>query len=497
MVTDEQVRLLRSKRMDEKTQEAAAAAAGMSVRSARNWEEGPMPSEKKRPRDWRTRADPFASVWATEVVPLLERDEKGVLEAKTVIEVLGHRHEGQFKVGQARTLQRRMRDWRALHGPEKEVFFPQEHIAGREAAIDFTHCTELGVTVRGALLVHLLFEFVLSFSGWMWAELAFGETFEALVSGVQGAYWELGGVTEVVRSDNLSAATHELKQGGGRSLNRRFAAVLEHYGKLRSTRIQPGESHENGVVEQRHHRIKRAVAQALVVRGSSDFESIDAYEAFVREEVVAKRNRQVSPEKWALERAALRQLPSSKVPEYTSCPTMVRKWSTVRVRGRSYSVPSRLIGREVEARLYANVVEIRYGDKLVERMPRLRGESEAHVDYRHVIWSLVKKPGAFARYRYREQLFPTLTFRRAYDALREGRGDRAEVEYVRILHLAASTFEADVEAALAVLLEARAPFDYAAVRALVKPREATSFPAVAIPEPNLAAYDSLLVGGAV
>jgi hypothetical protein len=494
MVTDEQVRLLRSKRMEGKTQEAAAAAAGMSVRAARKWEEGLMPWEAKKPREWRTRADPFAAVWEAEVVPLLERDAEGVLEAKTVLDELRTRHQGQFELGQTRTLQRRMRDWRALHGPGKEVFFPQAHVAGREAAVDFTHGTELGVTVRGELLAHLLFELVLSFSGWLWLQLAFGETFEALVSGVQRAFWELGGVTEVLRSDNLSAATHELRNGGGRSLTARFGAVVAHY-NVRSTRIQPGESHENGGVEQRHRRTKSAVAQALVMRGSKDFDSPEAYEAFVREAVVAAHNRRLSPERWQQELAALQPLPSSRVPEYTSYTPMVRKWSTIRVRGRTYSVPSRLIGHEVEARQYANVVEVRYAGKLVETMPRVRGEGDARIDYRHVIWSLVRKPGAFARYRYREELFPSLTFRRAYDALRAVRGDRADVEYVRILHLAASTFEADVETALNVLLESRAPFDYTAVRDLASPAQ-PSVPAIAIPQPNLAVYDSLLAGGA-
>lgn len=492
MVTDEQVRLLRGKRMDEKTQEAAAAAAGMSVRTARKWESGAMPSETKTPRSWRTRADPFAKVWDLEVVPLLERDDKGVLEAKTLMEVLMKNHPAEFEAGQARTLQRRMRDWKALHGPEREVFFPQEHVAGREAAVDFTHGTELGVTVQGQLLVHLLFELVLSFSSWTWVQLAFAETFEALVAGVQGAFWELGGVTTVLRSDNLSAATHELKRTGGRSLTRRFRAVLDHY-DLRSTRIQPGESHENGVVEQRHYRTKRAVAQALVLRGSKEFESTQAYEAFVRQ-VVDARNQKISPERWGLERSALRPLPSARVPEYTAYEAMVRKWSTIRVSGRAYSVPSRLIGHQVEARQYPDVIEVRYAGKLVETMPRLRGESEARIDYRHVIWSLVKKPGAFARYRYREELFPSLTFRRAYDALCETRGDRADVEYVRILHLAASTFEADVELALATMLEARAPFDYAAVRALASPAK-PAVPVVMIPSPDLAAYDKLLQAG--
>jgi hypothetical protein len=492
MLTDAQVRLMRLRRMEGKTQQAAAAAAAVSERSARKWETGPLPSETKTPRTWRTRPDPFADVWERDLVPLLERDEKGVLQGTTLLEVLQERYAGQFADEQVRTLQRRLRDWRAIHGPEKEVFFEQVHVPGREAAIDFTHGTELGVTVRGALLVHLLFEFVLTFSGWTWVCLAFAETFEALVAGVQGALWDLGGVPEVARSDNLSAATHELKTGG-RELTKRFRAVLDHYG-LRSTRIRPGESHENGVVEQRHFRTKQAIAEALVVRGSCDFDSIDAYSTFVRDVVDRSHNRKVE-DALAVERGALRPLPSAPVPSYSTYRPQVRRWSTIRVGGKTYSVPSRLIGHEVEARQHPDVVEVYYRGRLVETMPRIRGEGEARIDYRHVIWSLVRKPGAFARYRYREELFPTLVFRRAYDALQAARGDRADVEYVRTLHLAASTLEANVERALVTLLERGEPFDYAAVKALASP-EQPRVPVVAIPAVDLGAYDQLL-GGAL
>jgi hypothetical protein len=490
MLTDAQVKLMRLRRMEGKTQQAAAAAAGMCERSARKWETGPIPSETEKARAWRTRADPFAGVWECDLVPLLERDEKGVLQATTLLEVLQERYAGQFADAQVRTLQRRLRDWRALHGPEKEVFFEQVHVPGREAAIDFTHGTELGVTVRGSLLVHLLFEFVLSFSGWTWVCLAFAETFEALVAGLQGALWDLGGVPEVARSDNLSAATHELKTGG-RELTKRFKAVLDHY-DLRSTRIRAGESHENGVVEQRHFRTKQAVAEALVVRGSRDFDDVDAYIAFVREVVDRSHNRKVA-DALEVERPALRPLPSAPVPSYTTYRPQVRRWSTIRVGGKTYSVPSRLIGHEVEARQHPDVVEVYYRGRLIEAMPRIRGERDARIDYRHVIWSLVRKPGAFARYRYREELFPTLVFRRAYDAMRAARGDRADVEYVRTLHLAASTLEAGVERALATLLERGEPFDYAAVKALASP-EQPKVPAVAIPAVDLGAYDRLLGG---
>jgi hypothetical protein len=321
--------------------------------------------------------------------------------------------------------------------------------------------------------------------------VAFGETFEALVGGVQGALWSLGGVPVVLRTDNLSAATHELASGG-RELTRRFRAVLEHY-DLRSTRIQPREAHENGVVEQRHHRTKRAIADALLLRGSSDFDSVGEYETFARDVVERTHNRLLG-DALAVERTHLRPLPARPVPSYTTHRTRVRRWSTVRVGRRTYSVPSRLIGHEVEARLHADEVEVLFRGRLVETMPRVRGEREARIDYRHVIWSLVRKPGAFAAYRYREELFPSLTYRRAYDALRTWRGDRADVEYVRILHLAASTLEADVERALVQCLDRGAPFDYATVRAIAGPAPAT-VPVVAIAPVDLAAYDRLLGGG--
>jgi hypothetical protein len=491
VVSDEQVELMRRKRRDGRTQEAAAAAAGMSVRTARAWQHGALPSEAKRPRTWRTRPDPFAAVWALEIEPWLARDTEGVLEARTLFERLCERQPGVFTPGQLRTLQRRVREWRALHGPARDVVFPQAHVPGREAQLDFTHARELGVTIAGEPLDHLLFELVLSYSGWRYAEVAFGETYEALVGGLQGALRELGGVPEVARSDNLSAATHELKHSGGRALTARFAAVLAHYG-MRSTRIAPGRAQENGVVEQAHHRTKTALAQALVLRGSRDFESLEAYRTFVGE-VVVRLNARVA-ERLAQERAQLRPLPAAPLPAHSSYRVTVRRWSTIRVGGRTYSVPSRLIGHEVEARLYADRVEVWFAERRVEAMPRLRGERECRIDYRHVIWSLVRKPGAFARYRFREELFPTLAFRRAYDALRRFRGERADVEYVRVLHLAASTLEATVEAALVSLLETGEPFDYARVRELAAPAQ-PSVPQLAEPKPDLLVYDDLLAGG--
>ncbi len=491
MVTDRQVKRLRKMIEQGKTLGAAAAAADMSERTARDWKTGPLPSETKTPRSWRTRPDPFVAVWETDVLPLLREDERGILQATFLLEVLRERYPGQFHDGHLRTLQRRVSDWRALEGPEKEIYFPQEHVPGREGAFDFTCGNELDVTIGGQLFTHLLFEFVLTFSGWRSICLAFSETFEAMRHGIQVALWKLKGVPVVWRSDNLSAATHELR-GGGRELTRKYREVLDHYG-ARATRIAPGKANENGAVEGAHRTLKSLVAQELLVRGHRNFESVDAYVTFL-EGVEAKLNRNVEPQ-LATERGALLPLPSTPLPEYTKYQSVVRSWSTVAVGGRIYSVPSRLKGKLVDIRQYADQVEIWFRGQKTETMPRLRGDKHHRIDYRHVIWSLVRKAGAFARYKFREELFPTLVFRHAYDALVGWRGERADIEYVRILHLAASTMERDVEAALGVLLEQGTVFDYHAVKNLAAP-EKPSIPTVHIPKADPSEYDRLLaVGG--
>ena len=209
----------------------------------------------------------------------------------------------------------------------------------------------------------------------------------------------------MVRTDNLSAATHDLKNSSGRAMNARYEAVLTHYG-VESTRINPRSSHENGVVEQGHRRLKNALDQALILRGGRDFESEDEYRQFVRG-VVDRRNRLVAS-KLKAERRYLRPLPPAPVPEYANYRCRVRRWSTIRVANRTYSVPSRLIGMVVDFRLYADHIEVYYKDHLVESMERIHGAGEARIDYRHITGSLVRKPGAFARYRFREQMMMLL-----------------------------------------------------------------------------------------
>ena len=494
MITDRQTRLLRQKRMEGKTQETAAAKAGMSVRSARKWQSGPLPSQAKPEHRWRTRPDPFDGVWEGEIEPLLRNDPTGKLKATTIIDWLAEQHPGRFSASQLRTLQRRLQALRQAQEAGAAWsgsggVLPPGASAGTGGPVRLHPLRGTQGDHRRTVLPPPAVPADTQPLGWRYAEVAAGETFLALQQGLQNALWTLGGVPEVVRSGNTSAATHELRSSRGRALNDNYAALLDHYG-LRSTRINPGQSHENGVAEHAHYRLKDAIDQALMLRGSRDFDTVDDYASFVRQ-MVERRNRLVEG-KLEQELLCLRSLPPAPVPEYVNYQSKVRKWCTIQVAGHSYSVPSRLIGKEVQIRLYADWVEVYYKGHLVERMERVRGEGEANVNYRHVIGSLVRKPGAFARYRFREQLFPTMHFRLTYDALREWRGERADVEYVRILHLAATTMEATVDSALSLLLEAGESFDYAEVRDLAEPKAPEAPMLGWSGKPDLKIYDRLL-----
>jgi hypothetical protein len=444
-----------------------------------------LPSECRSVRGWRTRPDPFEEVW-TEVEELLDR-ESG-LEAKTIFEELQRRYPGRFPDGQLRTLQRRVKAWRSLSGPGKEVFFAQEHWPGVRGESDFTRMSKLGVTIGGRPFEHLLYHFVLAYSNWETATICFAESFESLSEGLQNALFELGGVPERHRTDRLTAAVRP--PGGEEEFGRQYTALLAHYG-LVGEKTQAGQPHENGDVEQRHHRLRKALDQALMLRGSREFVDRAAYEQFLRE-VLARQNagRQ---ERLAEERAQLRPLPGRRLEACKRFEMRVGSSSTIRVQHNVYSVHNRLIGERVQVRVFAERVEVWYAQRLVESLPRLRGEYGCCIQYRHIIDWLVRKPGAFADYRYRQELFPTSRFRMAYDALGGVCGARADREYLRILHLAARESEQRVDDALRLLLARDEAFGAADVEALVLSQAALPAPTqVAIAAVDLGAYDGLL-----
>jgi len=465
---------------------ASAAKADMDEKTARKYRElGKLPSEIKVDHTWRTREDPFTEVWEG-VKEKLEINPG--LEAKTLFEDLQRRYQGRFADGQLRTLQRRVKIWRALEGPPKEVFFPQVHKPGELCQSDFTHMKTVGVTIEGQPFDHLLYHFVLTYSNWETGTICFSESFESLSEGLQNALWDLGGVPERHRTDRLSAAVQ--KPNNPEEFTQRYRALLNHYG-LKGHKTQPESPNENGDVEQRHYRMKKALEQSLMLRGSRDFPSRQGYAEFLRK--LFYQLNQGRMDRFQEELKVLRRLPPSRLDSCKRLQVRVGPSSTIRVNHNVYSVHSRLIGEHVDIRLYVEHLEVWYAQQRIDTIPRLRGESKHHIQYRHIIDWLVRKPGAFENYRYREDLFPTHRFRMAYDWLKTGHPSRAAKEYLGILHLAARQNEAAVDYVLRTLIEKEQPISIEAVETIMSSLEQPPSPTqITIAEVDLGAYDALL-----
>ncbi len=433
---------------------------------------------------WRqTHKDAFAKV-CPELEAMLEIDPG--LQSQTLMQWLIDQYPDQFNWSHLRTLQRRILKWRALKGPDQEVMFPQRHVPGKQSQSDWTHCNELDVKIDGQSFQHMLFHFMLPYSRWETAFVSRSESFDSLTIGYMRAVAELGAVPEEHRTDNLTAAV--TNYGSRHVFTERWTAFLDHYG-VRPSKNNAGESHENGSVEKSHDLLKNALDQALRLRGSREFASVAEYEKFIRR-ILDQRNKG-RKQRLAEELGVMKHLPERDWNDPTEMCPKVTSFSTISVDKVVYSVPSRLIGRDLKALAYPEVVRVFFGDTLVQEMPRLAPGSRK-INYRHVVAHLLRKPGAFANYQYREELFPSVVFRQAYDALAQKRPERADKEYLSILNLAAMGSEQDVEAALAMLLEAEQLPLFAVVRGLVQDDCPTELPVVHIPAPDLCSYDVLL-----
>lgn len=280
-----------------------------------------------------------------------------------------------------------------------------------------------------------------------------------------------------------------LDKSGQEDWTKRYDALMAHYG-MQPTWNNTGVAHENGDVEQSHYRFKEAVDQALRIRGSREFPSRAAYDRFLHE-LVRQRNLTRSV-RFRAEGEVLRPLPAAPLAPCKEVRVRVSRFSTIHLDSNVYSVPSRLIGTSVVVRVRAETLEGFVGSGLAFTLPRLVGKHRHHIDYHHLIWSLVRKPGAFAAYRYRDDLFPTTTFRLAYDRLLSQKTKRADREYVRVLHLAATTSESEVEIALSLLLEAGRLPSFEAVRDLVHLPRPQAIPQLQAPTLDLSPYDQLI-----
>ena len=485
MVTDRQVRRLFMLIKKKKSLAVAAAKAGMDEETARKYKKlGRLPSQLKKSHNWRTRPDAFKRVW-DEALSFLWNPG---LEAKTIFSYFQRKYPGKFQDGQLRTFQRKVKSWRALDGPPKEVYFPQKHYPGMLSESDFTSMNKLRVTINRERFDHLFFHFVLTYSNWETGTICFSESYESLVEGLQNALWELGGVPRRHRTDNLSAAIYS--NLFKREFTARYQSFLDYYG-LKGEAINAGRSNENGDIEQSHNRFKKALDQALMLRGSRDFPNREEYKLFIRK--VLDQLNSGRRERFLKELDELRRLPEIRLNDYKKVDLKVGPSSTLNISHNVYSVHSRLIGERVEVRLYSEHIEIWYAQRRVDQFPRLRGDGGHRINYRHIIDWLSRKPGAFENYRYRDDLFPTTRFRIAYDWLKEKTPVKAFREYTQLLLLAATETEEGVDDALRILLETGESISSKEVESILNSKDKyPSIKDVRIDAVDLSSYDKLL-----
>ena len=415
----------------------AAAKAGFSNATGYRIEADPrLPSQKKAPRG-RRRPDPLVDIWDSEILPILKASPG--IRAIAVVGEIRRRHP-EISPGIRRTLERRIRTWRALAGPEQDVMFRQEHPPGHLGLSDFTDTMVLGITVAGVVLEYRLYHFRLAFSGFAHAHVVLGgESFVALAEGLQNALWALGGVPVEHRSDSLSAAFCNLDREAQEDLTQRYQGLMRHY-EMTPSRNNPGVAHENGSIESPHGHLKRALEDALLLRGSRDFDSLDAYRRFI-DEIIGRQNAH-NRKRIELERPHLADLPKRRTADYEEKVVTVTSSGGFILRRVFYTAPSRLIGHQLRVHLYDDRLDCYLGSTPMMTLRRGRQptpDKGGHVvDYRHVIHALRKKPMALNNLVYRDQLFPRPAYRRAFEALCAEVGDRrackVTVELLALAH---------------------------------------------------------------
>ena len=467
------------------TKGAAAARAGMDPKTARKYlKANALPSELKKPRKSSNKPALFDIHWS-EIEGYLGYSP--ALESKTLLGWLVHKYPDHYNAKQLRSLQRRIKKWRVLYGPEREIYFSQIHEPGEQSQSDYTNMNSLGVTICGHRFDHLLFHFMLPCSRWEAANICFSESFESLCEGYERAVWLLGAVPNKHRTDNLSAATR--KMGSSRAFTKKWSLVMDHY-QVKPSRNNPGQSHENGSVEKSHDLLKKDIDQQLMMRGSRDFSSEQEYDDFIQS-IINQRN-QLRQTALINELEACQPLPASKWYHPKTTTAKVSKESLIFVETVPYSVPSRLIHQQVTVKLYPDKLGIYYGSHLIETAQR-KSTGENGVNYRHIINQLVRKPGAFEHYKYKESLFPRLEYRRAYDLLNK-HYESGHKHYLKILQYAAETSETEVAVALELLISSATLPTIEQVKMLVA-RPIQEVPEVEINQPHLSDYDRLLCMG--
>lgn len=480
-VTNQQIGIL-MKETKKHNRVAAAAKAGMNIKAARKYLRlGKLPDELKKERTYLTRQCPFANHWQ-EMTLMMESAPE--LQATTILTYLIEKYPEHYSRRQLRSLQDKLKDWRAIHGKQQSVIFRQNILPAKQSQSDWTVMNELGICIASKPFPHLLFHFMLPYSGWETFMICYSESFDTLASGFEKAIWELGGTLPEHRTDNLSAATR--KHGSSRQFTERWQELLDHY-KIRPSRNNLGVSHENGSVEKSHDTFKQAVNQHLLLRGSRNFKDIASYEAFLTQ--IKERRNSSRRERVIEEVSMLGKLPERKWNAPVILSVRVNPSSTINILGVPYSVPSRLISYTLRAYVYPETIELYYGNKCLQSMTRIT--TGYSIDYRHIIDSLIRKPGAFFNYQYHQALFPGTIFREAYDRLMELHPSRGHKDYMKILQLAKIYGEVQVTIVLETLAKIKKEPSYDNMLPLLGISNLKEAYSVEVTKPNLAEYDSL------
>ena len=465
----------------------------MSEKTVRKYREADqLPSQIKRPRRaYRTRQDPLAEFWS-EIEGLLQQDRR--VKPYAILDWLKQKYnlpDAEPRISDAirRTLERRIQRWKLQQDVEQEVKFPQVHHAGDVLAFDFVVMNGLQITLGGKRFDHLLFHAVFTYSNWEYVHLCHSESFEALSAGLQDALYRAGGVPRRVRSDSLSAAVNNLSDD--KEFATAYRDLLAHYG-VQGHRINVRKPHENGDVESSHGHFKDALDQALRLRGSRDFLDVDEYLTFVRQ--LASRRNAARETRFREEAATLGPLPAQRRSACTSIPMTVKSDSIIRVKRNVYSVNSKYIGLRLEVQIHQDHLELWYRNECVERMPRQFGQGKKDIDFRHVIDSLVRKPGAFANYQYVEYMYPTTRFRMAYDQLLKNTTEAAAIkQYLQLLYAAKHEGLDLVDDALrSCLAEGQTIQVDEVLKAVAAKHQLPAPTAVHVDDPDLSLFDSLL-----
>ena len=489
-ITDQQIRLYMKERRQGRTQLAAAAKAAISERSARRIDNGELSVSPKPRRRWRTRKDPLATVWDDTLAPMLELNPE--LEPITLLEYLDDNYPGEFDNSILRTLQRRVKAWKANYGPAKEVMFRQTKEPGRQGLSDFTVLKNATITIAGNPFDHRLYHYRLAFSGWCHVKaICGGESFTALSTGLQDALWRCGGAPAEHRTDSLSAAFNNLAEK--EQLTERYRDLCRHY-QIKPTRNNPGQSHENGAIESPHGHLKKRITQALLLRGSNDFNTLEEYQGFI-DGIVSKINRRCKT-RLEQERPYLQVLPKRRTHDYAEHRVLISSSSSFELKRVTYTVPSRFIGERLYIQLYDERLELFNGHVKVLELRRIYASGSQRgrcVDYRHVIDSLIHKPQAFRFSRLRDDLLPNEDYRQIWRHVDQQLEPHKACRYiVRLLHLAATEQCQDAlgRYVLKQIANGRLPSELQCRRRFTG--EATVIPLISGKQHDLDSYDQLL-----